>query len=987
MTMRRSWWSLAGVVCLSVAAFGQAEPAKKAEPHWIWLTKSEANETVFLRREFDAPAKIKSAKVGATADNAVKLFVNGEKVLDHDNWANSRQADLIKLLKPGKNVLAAECSNSGGPAGVIVQLVMELEDGKKIHIVSDETWTGSMTAPDGWKNVGFDAKAWKNAVSVGKWGAAPWGEVALMEEGPQPESTPVKDLITLPGFQIERLYSVPKLSQGSWVSMTPDPKGRLIVSDQYGGLFRITPGKSEDDTKVESLSVAIGESQGLLFAYDSLYVVVNGNAAKGSGLYRVRDTDNDDQFDSVELLKKFEGGGEHGPHAVRLGPDGFLYVIAGNHTKPPADFDPLSPCRHWAEDHLLKRNPDGNGHATGVMAPGGWVCKTDRDGKEWQMVTSGFRNQYDIDFNLDGELFTYDADMEYDTGSPWYRPTRVNHCVSGGEFGWRYGTGKWPAYYADSLGAVVDIGLGSPTGIGFGTSAKFPEKYQRALYLCDWTYGKLYAVHMQPQGSTYTADFEVFVSGKPFPLTDVVINADGAMYITIGGRKTQSGLYRVTYTGPESTAAVKPLVNPTAEKARATRKMLEAFHAGTHPEAVEKAWPHLNSPDRNIRFAARVAIENQDFALWKDKALAETRINAQIQALLAVCRVGTSDLQPAVLKGLNKLPFKQLTEEQFLDALRVYHLAFIRLGGKQPETAAGVIAALDPLLPHSSEFVSRELCTVLIYLEAPKIAEKTLAQLSQAPTQQDQMFYAFSLRTLKPGWTPDQRRAFFGWLNLAEQKYRGGASFVKFLNQARQDALETMTADDKVAFKDVIEDKRQVDVVKLTTSRQFLHNWQVSDFPAVVAAAGKGRNFEKGKAAYEATQCAKCHRFKGSGGDTGPDITGVGNRFDALYLLESFIVPSKVVSDQYLNHVIETTDGKVVTGRVIKDEADSLTVRTDPFARELTVVRKSEIEHKEPSKISEMPQGLINVLTTDEVLDLIAYLRSGGDEKDKAFQP
>lgn len=124
-----------------------------------------------------------------------------------------------------------------------------------------------------------------------------------------------------------------------------------------------------------------------------------------------------------------------------------------------------------------------------------------------------------------------------------------------------------------------------------------------------------------------------------------------------------------------------------------------------------------------------------------------------------------------------------------------------------------------------------------------------------------------------------------------------------------------------------------------------------------------------------------------TGGDTGPDISGVGNRFDVLYILESFIVPSKVVSDQYLNHVIETQEGKVITGRVIKEEPDTLTVRTDPFARELTVVRKSEIAHKEPSKISEMPQGLINVLTTDEVLDLIAYLRAGGDDKDKAFQP
>src|SRR5262249_51582422 len=149
----------------------------------------------------------------------------------------------------------------------------------------------------------------------------------------------------------------------------------------------------------------------------------------------------------------------------------------------------------------------------------------------------------------------------------------------------------------------------------------------------------------------------------------------GAMYFTTGGRKTQSGLYRVTYAGKEKTLPAQPLSNPAAEKARATRRMLEALQTGAHPEAVEQAWPYLNSTDRALRYAARVAIENQDLALWKDKALAETRISAQIQALLALTRVGTEDLQVPVIRKLNALPFPRMTEEQLLDALRVYQLA------------------------------------------------------------------------------------------------------------------------------------------------------------------------------------------------------------------------------------------------------------------------------------------------------------------------
>src|SRR5688572_3754468 len=128
--------------------------------------------------------------------------------------------------------------------------------------------------------------------------------------------------------------------------MAPDPKGRLIVSDQDGSLYRVTVGKTADDTKVEKIDLNIGMAQGLLWALDSLYVVVNGGAAQGSVLYRVRDTNGDDKLDDVKLLKRFEGGGEHGPHAVRLGPDGKLYVIGGNFTKVPAGIEPSSPHRN-----------------------------------------------------------------------------------------------------------------------------------------------------------------------------------------------------------------------------------------------------------------------------------------------------------------------------------------------------------------------------------------------------------------------------------------------------------------------------------------------------------------------------------------------------------------------------------------------------------------------------------------------------------------
>src|ERR1041385_5669257 len=144
---------------------------------------------------------------------------------------------------------------------------------------------------------------------------------------------------------------------------------------------------------------------------------------------------------------------------------------------------------------------DGNGFGAGRKPPGGFVVRMDQDGKNAELFASGQRNTYDFAFNPDGELFGFDSDMEWDWGTPWYRPIRICHLVSGGDYGFREGTGKWPAYYPDSLPPVVDVGIGSPTGVKFGTHAKFPAKYQRALYAMDWSYGRIFVVHLTPKGS------------------------------------------------------------------------------------------------------------------------------------------------------------------------------------------------------------------------------------------------------------------------------------------------------------------------------------------------------------------------------------------------------------------------------------------------------------------------------------------------------
>ena len=854
------------------------------------------------------------------------------------------------------------------------------------------------------------------------------------ESGRQLTGNPKIDKLKLPdGFVAEHLYSPGENEQGSWVAMTFDDKGRMITSDQYGFLYRLElPPIGSDSTvkpKVEKLIVGnvadslvgMGYAQGLLYAFNSLYVMVNHNPnekfSQPTGLYRIQDLDGDDQYETVIQIRELKGQqGEHGPHSMKVTPDGKgIYLIAGNHVDVP-EMNSYRLPRVWQEDNLFPLIKDPRGHANDRLAPGGWLARINPEGTDWELISAGYRNAFDFDYNEVGDIFAYDSDMEWDFGMPWYRPTRITHLTSGSEFGWRTGNSKWSPNYPDNLPATLNIGQGSPTNVMFGHKANFPSKYKKALFAFDWSFGIIYAVHLTPSGASYEAQAEEFISGSPLPLTDGTIGPDGAFYFATGGRRLDSDLYRVTYKGELDTYT--PMTEADLPQEAKIRRELEQYHkAGAPADGLEKAWNHLNHQDRFVQYAARIVLEHQPVATWKDKALAETDPVKKIHSILALAHHATDADAAAMLTSLMQVDYKSLSAKDKQGILRTIEVILSRYDKGSEPVKQQLIAYLDPNYPANDNLLDRSLSILMAHLDAPTAVEKTLALLKNAKDDPDYQktftsssdlvfrnpqygmdianmlanvppaqatFYATVLGGADKGWTAAQREEYFKWINNALTAYKGGRSYVGFLDRTRKMALASVDKADFEKYDEMSGGKL------LTENGNDLVNpgvqpegpgrrWTVEEAEPLVANL-VGRDLVRGKAMYAATQCLSCHTMQGEGGAIGPDLSQLGTRFSAKDILVATINPSETISEQYHATVFELKEGGSVVGRLTDEDAQNYYVSQNPFAPDvLRTVPKNTVVLKKNSEVSIMYPGLINRLNEEELKDLIAYLISGGN--------
>ena len=943
----------------------EQEPVLEQEPQWIWCSADPQNaEDCVLTRTFTLNEDAEQVDLRITCDNQFTAMLDGKQIATGNNWERPVIASIPDGLKRGIHELSVICRNEGGPAGLLAELTW-VSDGLPDRLITDHDWLiaeselpitsfGPVSQPDG---------PWPNVFAGGK-------TTATGLEG---------ELQLPPGFQSETVYEAAP-GQGSWVAMTFDDQDRLIVSAQYGKLYRLTLPESDEEVLAEPIDLDIGGAQGLLHAHGALYAMVTRNGDDGGGIWRLRDTTGDDQYDSMEHLAKWGAGNEHGNHAMIMGPDGMIYVVQGNHTPLPPRSNPESPLRNWAEDDLLPRLWDANGHAVGVMTPGGVVMRTDPDITGFEIVSGGLRNAYDLAFNETGDLFTWDSDMEWDLGTPWYRPPRALHVVSGGEFGWRGGTAKWPDWYPDSLPTMLDMPQGSPTGMVFGGQSNFPEPWKSALFLADWTYGRIFAVHLEEDGAGWKGQQEIFASGRPFNVSDMVFGPDGDLYLVTGGRGTHSALYRIKAT--DAVPGTAPERSDTARELRSLRTSMESMHKIPDAGRFKDIRKALTSEDRMVRYAARIALERIPVEAWQTEALAEANHQAAIEMLLALAREESEKPENSDLIIRRALQIGSETEDPDLQrqAMRVMALSCARQGSP---TTSVINDATDWLLTFTEDddVHTRRLChELLVHMQAPDLSSLLVARMEDASTQEDALHAALLARLVTEGWNDDLRLRYLQWLRR-NQSLAGGRSIQGFVKAIEADAIKTWGPSDSERVISLVESPESV----TRTALPRVSAWTMDSFEPHLQEVMSGRNFSRGRHAYKNARCLDCHRFHGQGGTTGPDLTGIGARFTNKDLLEAILEPSKVIADQYLATMVIRHDDTIDTGRLLESNEERVVLNIDPYGYETLEIPASEVAELMPSPVSTMPRGLANSLTLEDLLDLLAYLQTSGDPSHPAF--
>jgi cytochrome c551/c552 len=433
-------------------------------------------------------------------------------------------------------------------------------------------------------------------------------------------------------------------------------------------------------------------------------------------------------------------------------------------------------------------------------------------------------------------------------------------------------------------------------GITFGSGSGFPAPWQDRLFLADWAYGRISTMDLKAQGAGYQGTSHDFLSGKPLNVTDLEFGPDGALWFITGGRGTQSGLYRVTYSG--ASTPNPPSAGPAPNAETLVRRALERDEV-----SFEETMLLLGSEDRVLRFAARLNLERRPHSTWMESLKSMEASLALGELLLAAARIGDAEQREEVRSRILTWNFKEARPEVQWLLVRTAMLLRTRGGAaEQLSEDPGIASYFASAFPTRDVALNREIARLLVAVQAPGLPAILLQQMDLADFQEEKLHYALLLRLVEQDWDEELRLRYLTWLRHA-RSLPGGLSVAGFLSAMESDALSHLDTEARGRLLALLEPLEPSKEFTPSSPREFHHAWTVADGLAALDTRAESQTKNPqgtlGKEMFRDLSCIQCHRFGTEGGSLGPDLGSVAHRFGRRDLLEAILVPQKAVSDQY----------------------------------------------------------------------------------------
>ena len=439
------------------------------------------------------------------------------------------------------------------------------------------------------------------------------------------------------------------------------------------------------------------------------------------------------------------------------------------------------------------------------------------------------------------------------------------------------------------------------------------------------------------------------------------------------------------------------------------RRALEGLSRRTSDVSVETVLPALGDSNRWVRYAATMTMSRWDPDRWVSKALSDDSARVRTAALAALAK-GAHRIDRDLLRGA----IRRLIDEAKDSSNSAFVLEVLRVILLHEASVEGAIHGWDSLPPFLTGLLTSE--DVRLVRESARVAgtfrlgacvEGLVAALEKCGDFTEQMHLMMMIAPIKEGWSPVLVDRVVRWLDRSDsgeinEPRAKGVHFPNVWKETVRNFAERHAgavvkgiegyslsgAFGEVAL-DVAAERGGVSREKLDALRK-LHRERTRVRPGVKAAtdsrlrtdeeirsfllSGKARggDAKRGLAVFQRTGCATCHTAGGGGRVLGPDLPKSLRDKPLEYVVESLVDPSAQVEEKYRTRVLVTKDEQILQGFMVEQNEREIVLIDG--ARALRVAR-DEIARMRASTTSVMPPGLVNRLTTDELKDLLAFLR------------